>query len=475
VTGNKKRNTVLWLLTVVAVLAAVALLFKTSIQRSITPLKVQNIVLVKLPANRLRFQANVSTTTPCDAVLQYWTKGGDTMYSAVSKAAKTHALFITATRGRTQYHMRVKLKKENQRAESKIYPFATEAIYQATPYFTLEQYDSSLHEDLKNKFFLTQILTEPGSVVIIDDKGEIVWYEAFQKGVKVSHWTKDRTILCIVGPEKISSSGGDEIIELGLDGKVLKHLQKGRELDKLVHHEVRKDSLGNIYALTFTEKLFDLTTAGGAKRDTVHGDGIVLLNKAGKKLWEWSVLDHLNPLTDPKILKTKKDWVHGNAAFRLGNGNFLMSFRDLDQVWNIEYPSGKVLWKLGEKGDFKLKPEAVFSAQHYAHLVADGALMMLDNGEKHHISRALIFNLDTLHKTADAITTVPLPAEYYTTAKGSAALFGKKRDNILFCLTDPRAFLITDFKGAIRWKVQVAGDPYRLEELSDFLNPNPGF
>ena len=474
---KEKKKNIIWFFLFVLIVGVLSFLCKNLLLNIFIPLQVKNIELVKLPSNRLRFQVNVKASRDCDAVIQYWMKGHpDTLYTKVSAAKKTHQLFITTTEARTQYKFRVLVKNATQKAKSKIYPFQTEPIYQATPYFTLEHVDPKIKAELQNKYFLTQILTEPGSVVIIDNKGEIVWYEPFRKGVKVSHWTPDKTILCIVGPEKIPSSGGDEIIELGLDGQVLTHLQTGKgDMDKLVHHEVRKDKYRNIYALTFTKKVADLSVVNGLKQDTLHGDGIVVFNNKGKKIWEWSVLDHLNPLQDSEILKHKKDWVHGNAVYRLNDDNFLMSFRDLNQIWKIDYKTGKVLWKLGEKGDFALKPDLIFSAQHYIHPAPQNNLMLLDNGEINHQSRAMIFNLDTVNHVANAKQVVALPPEYYTTAKGSAALFGKHNDKVLFCLTDPRAFLITDFNGKILWKVQVGGDPYRLEEVPDLLYKNPQF
>jgi arylsulfate sulfotransferase len=139
----------------------------------------------------------------CDAYLQYWAKGSrDTMYTPFRAGTKDHKLYITATRARTNYKFRVVTVKDAEHINSKTYAFETQPIYQATPYFTLEESDPSIQEDLKNKFFLTQILTEPGSVVIIDNNGEIVWYEPFQKGVKVSHWTKDKTYFVLLGPKK---------------------------------------------------------------------------------------------------------------------------------------------------------------------------------------------------------------------------------------------------------------------------------
>jgi len=467
----KKRRYFIWIAASVALILAVLFINKDHFQ----PLRIRHIELVKLPSNRLRFEVNVNASKTSDAYLEYWAKGSrDTLYSKVSREQKKHQLFISAARPRTAYEFRIITRHQSEQARSKVYSFETEPIYQATPYFSLEESDPSIAEDLKNKYFLTQILTEPGSVVILDSKGDIVWYEPFQKGVKVSHWTKDKTVICIVGPEKIPSSGGDEIVEMGLDGKVITHLKKGvGDMDKLVHHEVRKDEEGNIYAMTFTKKIADLSSVKGKVRDTINGDGIVMFNKSGKKIWEWSVLDHLDPLKDPQILKNKKDWVHGNAVFRLENGDFLVSFRDLNQIWKVEYKTGKVLWKFGEKGDFSMKPDLIFHTQHYIHPTPEKNFMLLDNGDEAHITRAMIFDLDTLKMTADPVNVVTLPPDYYTTAKGSAALFGKNKDKVLFCLTDPRSFLITDMKGKILWRIQVGGDPYRLEEISDFLYEKP--
>jgi arylsulfate sulfotransferase len=470
--NNKKRY--FWLIIPLVVLSLLVLYISWS-PWSLKTLKVKDIKLINLPSNRLRFSIKVTTSKDCDAYIEYWKKGTtDTQYTSMSHDHDYHQLFINNTIARTKYRFRVVTKVGGQTAYSQIHPLETQPIYHATPYFSVEKSDPSLKSELKGQYFLTQILTEPGSVVILDNLGEIVWYQPFKKGVKVSHWTEDRTVLSIVGPEKIPSSGGDEIIEMNLDGKIITHFKKGQgEMDKLVHHEVRKDKAGNIYALTFTKKIVDLSAVKGKKLDTLNGDGIVLFSPKGKKLWEWSVLDHLDPLKDPEILKNKKDWVHGNSVFRMDNGDFMMSFRDLNQVWLINFKTGAVIWKLGQNGTFPLEKNLIFSAQHNAHPVFGNKLMILDNGENTKVSRAMIFNLDPLHKKATAEKIVSLPSEYYTTAKGSAALFGPKQDKILFCLTDPRVFLITNMKGEILWKISVGGDPYRIEQISNFENPKP--
>lgn len=471
--GRKKTSILLIFIITLAVIATTILWRGEHILNALNPLKIKNIDLIHLPENRLRLKLKVTTNRKCKTFIKYWAKNSrDTLYTGISEGTKEHTLWVTNALANTNYTFKVVAFNSSQTAFSRNHPLETQPIYQATPYFSLEYMNKKFSKEMKGKFFLTQILTEPGSAVIIDHKGNIVWYEAFKKGVKVSHWTPDRTVLCIVGSEKIPSSGGDEIVELDLSGKVLTHLQRGKgEMDKMVHHEVRTDENGNIYALTFEKKVFDLSAAGGAKRDTVHGDGIVVFSRKGKKIWQWSVLDHLNPLDDKEILKHKKDWVHANSVFKEKDGNFLISYRDLNQIWKIDYKTGRVIWKLGEKGNFQLNKDDLFSSQHFAHINRKGELMILDNGSKKQITRAMAFKVDTITHTAVTTLNVPLLKDYYTSAKGNAELFNG--DKILFCVTDPRALLITDKKGRVLWKVQVGGDPYRIEEIANFLSYNP--
>lgn len=469
------RKTYKIILIIATGLALVAIfLFQDNfVSSALFPLKIKTVQLVNLPANRLRFKVLVATNKKATVYLKYWSRGHkDTLYSDVSKDSLHHTLNITCTIAKTNYTFEVVARSKNDSISSNRYPFETKPIYQATPYFTLIKMDPSIEKEMERKYFLTQILTQPGSMVIINYKGDIVWYEPFKKGVKVTNWTPHHTILSIVGSEKIPSSGGDEIVETDLTGKMVRHLQLGKgDMDKMVHHEVRYDQDGNIYALTFDKKVFDLTKVKGLPQDTVHGDGIVVFNKAGHKIWEWSMLDHLDPLSDPLILKHKKDWVHANSLFRDIDGDFLISYRDLNQVWKVDHETGKVLWKLGEGGDFPLKKDEVFYSQHAAHFDSSHHLVLLDNGTKNGITREMTFKIDGGNKKAEAISIITLPKAYYTTAKGNA--YAMNGDKMLFCLTDPRAFLITDKQGEILWNVEVGGDPYRLEQIGGFLPNKP--
>src|SRR5690606_23276756 len=227
-----------------------------------------------------------------------------------------------------------------------------------------------------------------------------------------------------------------------------------------------KDSDGNIFAITFDSKIVDLTSLGGLKNDTVKADGIVVFDKGGKKVWEWSLLDHIDILDFPELMKNKKDLVHANSLSDDGQGFYLMSFRDLNQIWKIDKGTGEVLWKFGENGDFPLAEEDIFSSQQRAHINSVDDLMLLDNGTKVGQSRAISFALNESQRSAEKKIEIQYPRDLYSTVKGNATMYGK--DKVLVCLTDPRSFLITDLAGKLLWKLSIGGDPYRIEEVHGF-------
>ncbi len=468
----KNRKSLIFF-SLLAVALIVVALKKEFFLNTISPLKIKHIDFYHVPENRLRFKVEVKTNRNSDVFIKYWQPDGkDTLFTEVSKNNSEHELFILNTLDGSKYNFQVVAYNSYTVRNSKVYPFEVKPIYEATATFTLEEINPDISKELEGKYFLTQILSEPGSINIIDHLGNIVWYQSFQKGVKVSHWTPQRTIINIVGSESIPSSGGDEIIEIDLSGKIVNHFkyrQKG--MDKLVHHEVRKDEEGNIYAITFDKRSIDLSSIGGAKQDSVQGDGIVVFNPAGEKIWEWSILDHIDILSYPNILKLKSDIVHANSVTKDRDGSFLISYRDLNQVWKIDYKTKKVLWKFGEGGDFKMDSNDLFSAQHYAHINNNGDLMILDNGIANQVSRAMSFTLNEQNHTYQTKINVPLPKEYFTEKKGNAQIINTNK--ILFCLTEPQSILVTNKDGKFLWRVKIEGDPYRVEEIGDFLNKKP--
>jgi arylsulfate sulfotransferase len=126
--------------------------------------------------------------------------------------------------------------------------------------------------------------------------------------------------------------------------------------------------------------------------------------------WYWNAFDHLDvtraALGDEKckgttggggcppvfLAASANDWLHGNAvAYSRADGNLLLSLPEQDWVIKIDYQdgkgTGKVLWRLGEQGDFTAgssNPNPWFSYQHDSAFEPSGSdtLVLLDNGQR---------------------------------------------------------------------------------------------
>ncbi|WP_448635074.1 hypothetical protein [Pedobacter panaciterrae] len=55
------------------------------------------------------------------------------------------------------------------------------------------------------------------------------------------------------------------------------------DFKQTIHHEILLNAKNQYVTLSADEKLIDLRAVGGKEADTVKGDGILVLDKSGKK------------------------------------------------------------------------------------------------------------------------------------------------------------------------------------------------
>lgn len=127
-------------------------------------------------------------------------------------------------------------------------------------------------------------------------------------------------------------------------------------------------------------------------------------------------------------------WTHSNAINYIpSSGDFLVSMPDQNWVIKVDYKngkgSGKILWRLGEEGDFTAKsddPHPWFSYQHDVGFDPPGSntITIFDNGhvrfdkDKTAQSRGQQWRLDEEHLTATLIHNAKL--QVYSPAVGAA-------------------------------------------------------
>ena len=258
------------------------------------------------------------------------------------------------------------------------------------------------------------------------------------------------------------TSYGNEILEISLSGDTLFQLKKGEKgLDKIIHHEILQDKNGHFVTLTQEKREIDLSSKGGTTKDTVCGDGILVLDKEGNKVWSWSVFDVLNPVSDPEILKNKSDWLHANSLSITQDENYLISFYQGRQIWKVNAKTGKIMWKLGKEGNISLSSSGLFSESHAVHFMDSAHLLLFENGVNVKQSRIRSYNLEEENFKAVPALSLAVPEGLYSERMGSA--YSIDKNCFLVCSSQAMFLTVMNEEGKILWKVRTAFIPYRAE------------
>jgi arylsulfate sulfotransferase len=422
--------------------------------------------------NELKIQLDVVTNSKANVYAEYWpdsNRSEGKMISLISKNATTHSLILCNIMPQTKYSYQVITIKDGVKNTGNVYSFQSPIL----PLWLQDQFKAShdsqhvIPVDFKNGFMLLNKRYAPGVAFMVDYEGRVRWYHMVGKGegFKVVHFTKDKTILSILGTNDEPTSYGSEIMEINLLGDTVLYLKKGEgDFNETIHHEILRDDKKELVTLSVVPKVMDLRAVGGNEKDTINGDGILIMDRKGKQIWKWSVFDVLDPLKDPHILKTKKDWLHANSLNYDLDSNFIISFYNLGQIWKVDAHTGKVIWKVGKGGTIKLPADCYFDQSHDAHLNDHGDLMFFDNGVDKRQSEVFALKLSEKENTGTASLHFKLPKEVYNGRMGSAYMVNDT--SILCCCSKRHIVVLADRKGVLLWTMETAMPSYRAEFIT---------
>ncbi|WP_205427166.1 arylsulfotransferase family protein [Halorussus sp. MSC15.2] len=104
-------------------------------------------------------------------------------------------------------------------------------------------------------------------------------------------------------------------------------------------------------------------------------ESIFVLNpKTGDRVWTWNASQHYGGPEDP----TTTDWLHLNDVDRIGDGRYLVSIRNMNQLLVVERGSG-VVEVVNENPD-----SGVLDKQHNPHWLGEDAVLVADS-ENHRV------------------------------------------------------------------------------------------
>jgi hypothetical protein len=172
----------------------------------------------------------------------------------------------------------------------------------------------------------------------------------------------------------------------------------------------------------------DLQGIGGQADASIVGDVLERVTPDGNVTFAWDSLQHLSPTNiDPvstDVTIAVVDFTHANDVDVMADGNYLVSFRNLSQVIKLDANTGEIIWKLGgADGQFTFvnDPLSGFSCQHSARELANGDILLFDDGDGHspQQSRAVEYALDTTAQTATLVWVSEDSPARYTNIMGS--------------------------------------------------------
>lgn len=226
----------------------------------------------------------------------------------------------------------------------------------------------------------------------------------------------------------------------------------GKECLSGFHHEAIELPNGHFLAVAGLERMMPVGTQGSKEPIDILGDVIVELDENFQVTGMWNNFDHLDVNRASRYDSKCKEgqgaggcaavflapeangWTHSNAINYIpSSGDFLVSMPDQNWVIKVDYKngkgSGKILWRLGQDGDFTAKsddPNPWFSYQHDAGFDPPGSNMLtiFDNGhvrfdkDKTSQTRGQKWQLDEKNLTATLVYNPKL--QVYSSAVGAA-------------------------------------------------------
>ena len=312
--------------------------------------------------------------------------------------------------------------------------------------------------------------------LVIDNTGRVVWYRHFPNGAGLNFMAQP-TGHYVARPPTPETGDVEPWLELDALGNVIRTLSCVAGLQPRPH-DIILEADGRYRLLCDETRTMDLTAFGGVANARVTGTVVQHISATGELLFQWSPFDHFQ-ITDVDAAErsgANVNWTHGNALDVDGDGNLLVSFRNLGEITKIDGRTGAVIWRLGgRRNQFAFYDTAMpaFSRQHGVRACAPGTLLILDNVGDPRASRAERYVLDEAARTARLVQAYASASSVVTEIGGSVQSLPDGRTLVSFG-TAGRVEEY-DASGGLTWHIE--GNPgyvFRAQRIGSLYAPGAG-
>lgn len=237
-----------------------------------------------------------------------------------------------------------------------------------------------------------------------------------------------------------------------------------------IHHDLFPLADGRVLFLGAEDGTVDDTPAGGPSDRPVRGDTVNVLDLElleDEQVWSTFELDPV-----PRVPERyrggdfgSEEWTHANSLARGPRGNWLLSFRSLDQVISLAADFETVEWRLGGADSSFSFPDPAdrFYGQHTAFELPGERVLLFDNGNFRpdgEYSRALELHLDFATMTARKVWEYRHRPEVYTDRLSSVQRLANGNTLVNFGFRgdgpdEPLLLIEAGPDGAIAWELRL--------------------
>ncbi|HEY2896402.1 MAG TPA: aryl-sulfate sulfotransferase, partial [Gemmatimonadaceae bacterium] len=392
--------------------------------------RVSNLAAASNPNNVLSAIVTLDPTNVDSARVVYWTGSEAQQFTPYVSDSGTRRQVVLGLRPGTQYNFAVEAANSRAQRTSDTVTFTTDSL----PTFLAASSFAGATPS-SGGYILTSIFDGTSAhIVAFDSAGRLAWYRSFP-GAIPSEEVKQQTngdITAVL----TTSHGGEPVpgqaVAIAPDGTLLRtytppdsSYMDGHEFWELTDSQ---GAYAGALFLAYTARHLDESAHGGSADSLVTGHQLIRQDASGNKSVVFNAWDHFALTDNVEPTTGQLDFDHPNAVSIAPDGNYIVSWRNLDVITKIDASTGALIWTLASSfatlpSDFSINGDPLngFSAQHSVRSLDNGNLLVFDNGTRHatQVSRAVEYQLDTGAHTATMVYSFTHAPPLYTSFTGS--------------------------------------------------------
>ncbi|GHF07679.1 arylsulfotransferase family protein [Streptomyces fumanus] len=270
---------------------------------------------------------------------------------------------------------------------------------------------------------------------IMDDRGRPIWFRElpenyFATDLRVQEYQGKKVLTWWEGQATNTGKGTGIGYIADENYRIIATVQTPDVRQVMDLHEFTLTPQGTALIVSYQQKPYDLSQAGGAKDGRVVDSVVQEIDIAtGEKLLNWSALEHV-PVTDsdlrtPPDGTAPYDFLHVNSVGLDTDGNLLISGNAASTVYKVDRKTGGIIWRLGGRhSDFRLGIGARFQWQHDVRAAGHHTYRIYDNatpnGLQGYESRVAWIRIDPKTRTAELVRQLTHPDKMSTMREGGS-------------------------------------------------------